>query len=166
MSMSAFEPTPENSRELRNALGRFGTGVTIVTALADGQPIGITVNSFASVSLDPALVLWSVAKASARYPYFESAQHYAIHVLDQNQTSLASLFARDAQCFDQCDWHAGTNGIPLIEGTVARFECEKLSSHDGGDHAIVVGRVVRAAHSNGEPLMFVGGEFGRFVSAA
>ena len=166
MSMSAFEPTPENSRELRNALGRFGTGVTIVTALADEQPIGITVNSFASVSLDPALVLWSVAKASARYPYFEAAQHYAIHVLDQNQASLASLFARDAQCFDQCDWHTGANGIPLIEGTVARFECEKLSSHDGGDHAIVVGRVVRAARSNGEPLMFVGGEFGRFVSAA
>ena len=81
MSMSVFEPTPENSRELRNALGRFGTGVTIVTALADGQPIGITVNSFASVSLDPDLVLWSVAKASARYPYFESAQHLSlIHI--------------------------------------------------------------------------------------
>lgn len=162
-----FTPTPETSREFRSALGQFGTGVTIVTAVdAEGTPIGITVNSFASVSLNPALVLWSPAKASKRFHSFESASNYAIHVLDQSQTELASRFARNAYCFDQCTWRWSEDGVPLLEKAAARFECERVSSHDGGDHAIVVGRVIRAANFGGDPLMFVGGEFGRFISAA
>lgn len=163
---SLFEPSPETAREFRNALGLFGTGVTIVTTSHDHAPLGITVNSFASVSLDPALVLWSPARASLRFTQFESAPRYAIHVLDHSQANLASQFAKDAYCFDHCTWHWSEEGVPLIENTVARFECERLSSHDGGDHAIVVGRVTRAATFGGEPLMFVGGKFGRFVEAA
>ncbi len=161
-----FTPCPGNSREYRNALGQFGTGVTIVTTATDKGPIGITVNSFASVSLDPALVLWSPARGSSYFNIFESASHYAIHVLDHAQADLAARFARDAQSFQYCDWHTGDNGNPLIENTVARFECERLHSHDGGDHAIVVGRVLKAANFGGEPLMFMGGEYGRFTGAA
>ena len=159
-------PTPDNSREFRNALGQFGTGVTIVTTGDNENPVGITVNSFASVSLNPALVLWSPAKSSYRFDQFESAQHYAIHVLDHSQAELASQFARNANSFDHCDWHWSDKGVPLIGNTVARFECERISSHDGGDHAIVVGKVLRAANFGGNPLMFVGGEFGQFVGVA
>ena len=161
-----FTPALDTAREFRNALGLFGTGVTIVTTANDNQPLGITVNSFASVSLDPALVLWSPAKASYRFEQFEAAQHYAIHVLDHSQAELASQFARNADSFDCCEWQWSEKGVPLIENTIARFECERLSSHDGGDHAIVVGRVLQAANFGGEPLMFVGGKFGRFVEAA
>lgn len=161
-----FVPTAENARELRNALGQFGTGVTIVTTSDDTTPLGITVNSFASVSLNPALVLWSPAKSSYRFAHFESAPHYAIHVLDHSQADLASQFARDAKSFDHCDWHWSEHGVPLIDDTVARFECERMSSHDGGDHAIVVGRVQRAVNFGGNPLMFVGGEFGKFIGVA
>lgn len=164
--MHAFEPTADTKRDLRNALGLFGTGVTIVTTAIEGKPIGITVNSFTSVSLDPALVLWAPAKASLRFATFESASHFAIHVLEHSQTDLASLFARSAEDFSTCDWHWNEHGVPVIEKAVARFECERLSSHDGGDHAIVVGRVLRAINFGGDPLMFVSGEFGRFQGAA
>lgn len=161
-----FVPDAGNSRQFRNALGCFGTGVTIVTTAYGGTPLGITVNSFASVSLDPALVLWSPAKQSYRFAQFESAQHYAIHVLDQSQADLSARFARDAQSFDQCAWRWSDNKVPLIENCVARFECQRMSSHDGGDHAIVVGKVLRAANFGGEPLMFFGGQYGRFVGVA
>lgn len=164
--MHVFEPNSDNKRDLRNALGLFGTGVTIVTTAVDGKPVGITVNSFTSVSLDPALVLWAPAKASQRFATFEAAPHYAIHVLEHSQTDLAYLFARDAEDFGTCNWQWNEHGVPVIDKAVARFECERLSSHDGGDHAIVVGRVLQATNFGGEPLMFVNGEFGRFQGAA
>lgn len=164
--MHSFEPTAETKRDLRNALGLFGTGVTIVTTAVEGKPVGITVNSFTSVSLDPALVLWAPAKASLRFATFEATPHYAIHVLEHSQTDLASLFARNAEDFSTCDWQWNEHGVPVFEKAVARFECERLSSHDGGDHAIVVGRVLRAINFGGDPLMFVSGEFGRFQGAA
>lgn len=160
-----FKPTAKNSREFRNALGCFATGVTLVTVADEGVPLGITVNSFASVSLDPALVLWSPAKSSARFTRFESAQHYAIHVLSRTQAELATEFAKNAQSFDHCNWHWSEHNVPLIDNCVARFECERVVSHDGGDHAIVVGQVLRAANFGGDPLVFVGGQFGRFVEA-
>jgi len=161
-----FVPGSQNQREFRNALGCFGTGVTIVTTADAQTPLGITVNSFASVSLDPALVLWSPARSSSRFVHFETAKHYAIHVLDHSQASLAAAFARDAMSFEQCEWRWSDHGVPLIENSVARFECEKISSHDGGDHAIVVGKVLKAANFGGEPFMFFGGQFGRFKGAA
>ena len=161
-----FVPSAENSRLFRNALGSFGTGVTIVTTADGNTPLGITVNSFASVSLDPALVLWSPAKNSSRFTQFESTKHYAIHVLDQSQAALSAEFAREAQSFDHCDWCWSDNSVPLIQNCVARFECERIISHDGGDHAIVVGLVKRAVYSGGEPLLFLGGTYGSFVGAA
>jgi len=146
----AFTPSAENSRDFRNALGRFGTGVTIVTTSDGDKPLGITVNSFSSVSLDPALVLWSVAKTSYRYDHFKSASHYAIHVLDHKQADLAMQFAKDAQSFSECDWLLSDAGVPLIEHCNARFECQRVSVHDGGDHSIVVGKVVHALDNGGD----------------
>lgn len=164
--VAEFVPTAENSRDFRNALGQFGTGVTIVTTADGDTPLGITVNSFSSVSLDPALVLWSPAKASSRFQQFESTKHYAIHVLDHSQGELAKQFARNAQSFNDCTWRWSDNRVPLLEKCIARFECERVMSHDGGDHSIVVGKVLRAINFGGDPLMFVGGQFGRFVGAA
>lgn len=158
-----FVPNAENSRLFRDALGKFGTGVTIITASGSQGPIGMTANSFASVSLDPALVLWSAARSSGRFEAFADAKHYAIHVLCDEQASTAMDFAKNANAFSSTSWHMGDNNVPLIEGALARFECEQHAVHDGGDHAIIVGRVQRATITEGEGLLFSSGKFGRFT---
>lgn len=164
--MTSFEPGPGSSRALRDALGRFATGVTVVTADTDKGPVGITANSFASVSLDPPLVLWSPAKASTRYAHFECADHYAIHVLGETQKPLADRFARAGHHFDGLDWAANDDGVPLLSGVIARFECRQVACHDAGDHLIIVGRIARVHSGEGKPLLFAGGCFGRFTRAA
>lgn len=118
-----FVPGGENSRSFRNALGAFTTGVTVVTATTPEGPIGMTVNSFASVSLDPPLVLWSPAKNSSRYPAFSGATHFAIHVLSADQDVLSARFTRNGRAFDDLDWEINDEGVPVIPGTLARFEC-------------------------------------------
>ncbi|MEL6645030.1 MAG: flavin reductase family protein [Pseudomonadota bacterium] len=164
--MTSFTPGPETSRAFRDALGRFATGVTVVTtATADG-PLGITANSFASVSLDPPLVLWSPAKASRRFPAFEAATHYAIHVLAEDQSGLCGRFSKDGYDFDGLAWHRGKENVPLIDGCLARFECERVAAHDGGDHLIIVGRVLQAEMRDGAPLLFASGRYGRFTDAS
>ena len=150
-------------RTLRDALGCFATGVTVVTGVdPHGKPIGMTVNSFASVSLDPPLVLWSPAKNSSRYPAFSGATHFAIHVLSADQDVLSARFTRNGRAFDDLDWEINDEGVPVIPGTLARFECRQAAAHDAGDHTIIVGEVLRAAHRDGDPLCFSGGAFGRF----
>ncbi|MFP4274637.1 MAG: flavin reductase family protein [Paracoccaceae bacterium] len=157
-----FVPGAETAREFRDALGRFGTGVTVVTCATPSGPLGITANSFASVSLDPPLVLWSPAKSSSRYPFYAAADHFAIHVMGQDQHGLCRGFARDGGAFDGVDWAESTHGVPLIEGCLARFECSKVAEHEGGDHTIIVGRVTRASSRDGMPLLFFGGQYGGF----
>lgn len=161
--METFEPGPETARAFRQCLGRFATGVTVVTAAAPGGPLGITANSFASVSLDPALVLWSPAKRSARFAPFCAADVYAIHVLAAEQEALARHFARRGDGFGTLDWQAGPEGVPLLEGVLARFVCRRQAVHEGGDHAIIVGRVLEAAQRDGAPLVFLGGQYGGFA---
>ena len=156
----AVDPT---GRTYRTALGKFSTGVTIVTTLGDQGPIGMTVNSFASVSLDPALVLWSVSHKSERCQAFIHAPRYAIHVLAEDQFDFAMAFARNADVFDDGMWHSGEGGVPLSNHMLARFECVKDEVHQGGDHSILVGRVERFHVNKGKPLVFSGGEFGGFV---
>src|SRR6056297_567811 len=112
----SFEPSHETARDYRNALGRFGTGVTVITCATSTGPLGITANSFASVSLDPPLVLWSPAKSSSRYPFFMAADHFAIHVLGAEQDALCNAFARSGDAFDEFDWQQGPQDVPLIEG--------------------------------------------------
>ena len=161
--MNAFRPSKETEREFRHALGRFATGVCVVTTAAEDGPVGITVNSFAAVSLDPPLVLWSVAETSQRYHTFAAATNYAIHVLGDNQSDLGHHFSKAGDDFGSVEWSEGPGGTPLLAGCLARFECEMDAQHTGGDHMIVVGRVTAAEYRDGEPLLFSSGRYGWFT---
>jgi flavin reductase (DIM6/NTAB) family NADH-FMN oxidoreductase RutF len=160
---SALDP-----RDFRNALGTFATGVTIITAMADdGKPYGLTCNSFASVSLNPPLVLWSLGMYSQGLPIFQNASHFTVNVLGASQQALASKFAKSGvDRFDGVDWKPGLGGAPLLAGSVATFQCRAANRYYGGDHVIFLGAVEAYAYSKQEPLLFVGGGFGRFVSSA
>jgi flavin reductase (DIM6/NTAB) family NADH-FMN oxidoreductase RutF len=147
-----FIPTPETARAFRDALGTFATGVTVITADGPEGPVGITANSFSSLSLDPPLVLWSPARSSRRFGVFAGAERFAIHVLAAGQTDIAQHFTRTG------DLPEGGLG-PVL----ARFDCARHAVHDGGDHAIVVGRVLRVWHAPGAPLVFHAGRFGGFA---
>jgi flavin reductase (DIM6/NTAB) family NADH-FMN oxidoreductase RutF len=149
-----------SQRELRDALGRFATGVTVVTTMTPRGPLGITANSFASVSLVPPLVLWSPARKSRRFPAFEAASHFAIHVLSADQRGLAEHFALPGEGFAEVDFTAGLGGAPLLEGCAARFECRHAAGHDAGDHLIVVGEVLRLEQADLPPLLYHRGAYG------
>ncbi|UJW77037.1 flavin reductase family protein [Rhizobium sp. SL42] len=160
---AVFLPEAENHRAYRNALGSFTTGVTVVTAMSPSGPIGMTVNSFASVSLDPPLVLWSPAKNSSKHDAFANASHFAIHVLGAGQDHLSAAFTRGGAAFDGLEVEINPQGVPVLPGTLARFECLQQALHDAGDHTIIIGRVTRVAHRQGDPLCFSQGRFGRFA---
>ncbi|GAA6207948.1 flavin reductase family protein [Cognatishimia sp. WU-CL00825] len=165
MPMSAttsFVPGPETAREFRDALGCFATGVTVVTAQTASGPIGMTANSFSSLSLTPPLVLWSPAKSSKRYPFFAAATHFAIHVMRQDQAHMAQTFAKSGDCFGQFDWVPNDNGVPVLDACLGVFECTQVASHDAGDHQILIGQVDRAAFRSGSPLVFSRGKYGNF----
>ncbi|SER56221.1 NADH-FMN oxidoreductase RutF, flavin reductase (DIM6/NTAB) family [Tranquillimonas rosea] len=160
----SFSPGPDTARAYRDALGRFATGVTVITCMTEDGPLGITANSFSSVSLEPPLVLWSPAKASKRFVPFTEADHFAIHVMGSDQAHVCGGFAKQGDAFEALDWYEGPRGTPLIEGCLARFDCARHAVHDGGDHAIVIGHVLDATLREGDPLLFVGGRFGRFTT--
>lgn len=162
MTERVFAPEGD-TRAFRDALGRFATGVTVVTINGPEGPMGFTANSFAAVSLDPALVLWSPAKASSRFPHYVAARHYAIHVLDHDQGGWLTRFHRGGQGFDGLDHEINGEGVPVLPGALARFDCEQHATHEGGDHLIVVGRVLRAACREGAPLVFSQGRYGSFL---
>ena len=162
--MQSVIPGPDTAREFRHALGRFATGVTVVTVPTANGPLGMTANSFSSVSLDPPLVLWSPAIQSRRFPYFAKARHYAIHVICAEQVDLCHRFASDGHDFDGADWQEGPEGVPLLNGCLARFLCRQSATHDGGDHKIIVGEVLRADWRDGAPVIFSQGSYGRFTS--
>lgn len=161
--MDRFTPAPEKGRALRHALGRFATGVTVVTVAGPEGPVGITANSFAAVSLDPALVLWSPAKSSRRFPVFAEAAHFAIHVLGADQRDIAARFTRHADDFRGLDLDAGPGGAPLIGDCLARFACRRFAAHEGGDHLVILGEVLEAACRDGAPLIFSQGFYGSFA---
>lgn len=154
-----FTPDSANTRILRDAFGRFASGVTIVTAASDDGPVGVTANSFSSLSLDPPLVLWSPSVGSRRFPYFERATYFAIHVLSAEQEDLCHGFAKSAFAFDALDWQENEKSVPLIRNCLARFECETQAIYPGGDHKIVVGRVLNAEMRDGDALAFYAGQF-------
>ncbi|WP_050929727.1 flavin reductase family protein [Aestuariivita boseongensis] len=162
MSETVFTPNADTTRQFRDALGCFGTGVTVVTAQSDQGPLGMTANSFSSVSLDPPLVLWAPAKSSRRYASFAKAQHFAIHVMGEDQDAMARHFARAGDGFDAFDWSRSEAGVPILAGCLARFECHLAALHDAGDHAIIVGHVDRAAFRPGKGLIFKQGQYGGF----
>ena len=161
--LKGFTPGPETQRAFRDALGRFATGITIVTCASPRGQLGITANSFASVSLDPPLVLWSPARASARFDAFVEAERFAIHVMGEEQIDAVMRFTRDGEHWDGLDVTEGPEGVPLLDQCLARFDCARHAVHDGGDHAIVVGRVLAACRGTGQPLLFADGTYGRFA---
>jgi flavin reductase (DIM6/NTAB) family NADH-FMN oxidoreductase RutF len=131
----------------------------VVTTLnGHGRGVGMTANSFSSLSLDPPLVLWSVARTAPSYSDFANADHFAINVLAADQQHLSRQFSTpQPDKFDGVRWRGGIAGVPVIDGTVATFECRTTDRHDGGDHLIVVGEVERYARRDGEPLVFHSG---------
>lgn len=148
-------------KAFRNALGQFATGVTIITTRDDNaQPVGLTANSFSSVSLDPPLVLWSLAKSANSVPVFNQAEHFAIHVLSNEQVDLSNKFAsRGEDKFAGVDLDEGIAELPLLTDYAARFQCKKAYEYDGGDHIIYVGEVLDFAQTEVAPLLFHGGRY-------
>lgn len=148
-------------QEFRQALGAFATGVTIVTARAeDGSLVGITANSFNSVSLDPPMVLWSLARSARSLPVFERAKYWNVHVLANDQEPLSSRFARAGEDkFSGLALDVGTSDAPLIQGCSARFQCRATFQYEGGDHVIFVGEVVDYDCTSTPPLLYVTGGY-------
>lgn len=155
-------------REFRSALGAFVTGVTIVTTRdAQGRPVGLTANSFNSVSLDPPLILWSLALASASLDAFRQAEYWAVHILASGQEALSARFARRGENkFAGLEVGEGPGGIPLLHGAAARFICRTAFEYEGGDHAIFVGRVEQFDRIALPPLVYHQGQYGHVLPGA
>ena len=156
--------TGHDSRTLRDALGCFATGVTVVTCLSDGgTPAGLTVNSFTSVSLDPPLLLVCLAKQAASAGPLIAASCFAVNVLQTGQQPASIRFAtRDEDRFGTTSWACGEGGAPILAESLGVFECERHAVHDGGDHHILVGQVVKASFDAGlDPLLYFRGRYRR-----
>lgn len=152
--------TEEETLELRQCLGKFATGVTVVTCQGSAGPCGITANSFSSVSLQPPLLLWNIAKVSNSLQAYLNASHFAINVLSARQQALSSHFAQsDHTRFDGVDYETNSNDVPLLRGAIACFECRTHQIHDCGDHHIIVGEIEAYRSDDGEPLLFYGGQY-------
>jgi flavin reductase (DIM6/NTAB) family NADH-FMN oxidoreductase RutF len=147
--------------KLRVALGRFATGVTVVTTCSpDGKCEGLTVNSFSSVSLDPPLILWSLRRDAPSLSSFMTAGRFAINVLESQQHVLSQHFSRPAlQKFDGIAHERGLGGCPILPDCVANFECRTETTIEGGDHIIFIGRIERLRHQDGHPLIFSAGKY-------
>jgi flavin reductase (DIM6/NTAB) family NADH-FMN oxidoreductase RutF len=161
----ASDSSPIDPRDFRNALGAYATGVTIVTAATpDGKPYGLTCNSFASVSLNPPLVLWSLLIYSQGMSIFQNASHFAVNVLGVSQQALATKFANSSvDRFSGVAWTPGLGGAPILADSVASFQCRAVNRYYGGDHVIFLGAVEAYAYNRQEPLLFARGGYGRFL---
>jgi len=157
MSETVFE-----TKDFRRALSQFPTGVTVITTVdKSGNPIGVTASSFNSVSIDPALVLWSIDKGANSLAAFESAEHFVVNVLGRDQVNTSNNFAsRGEDKFKDADYHAGVGGCPVLNDYAAQFECNTWATYEGGDHLILVGEVVQYRYRDGtEPLVFSRGSY-------
>jgi len=151
----------DDGRAFRRCLGQFATGVTVVTARNGEKLVGLAVNSFAAVSLSPALVLWSIRRESGSTPDFLQASHFAVSVLADDQVQVSQMFGSShPQRFELAPWRAGLGGAPLLDGAIAHFECRSATVHEGGDHLILIGEVERYARFEGAPLLFTQGRYG------
>ena len=143
----------------RDVLGHFATGVAVITA-HDGEPVGMAVNSFTSVSLDPPLVAFCAATSSATWPRIRAAGRFAVSVLDAAQAETCRRFAsKDGDRFGGCSWSPSRGGSPVLDDALAWIDCEIDAEHEAGDHVIVVGRVTELATREGEPLIFYRGGY-------
>jgi 4-hydroxyphenylacetate 3-hydroxylase, reductase component len=156
--------TTAHSKRFRNALGAFATGVTIVTTkAANGHLIGTTASSFNSVSLDPPLVLWSLANTAMSFKTYMSAEYFAVNVLKDDAEEMALRFAKSGtDKWRDVPHHTGITGSPILDNALAVFECRKRHAYDGGDHVIFVGEVLNFTERQaGKPLLYWGGDFYR-----
>ncbi|EBA08292.1 flavin reductase family protein [Sagittula stellata] len=152
---SGFDP-----RAFRAALGCFATGVTVITAQAEGQRVGVTANSFNSLSLTPPLILWSLLKTSSSYPVFEAASHFAVNILAHDQIELSNHFARRSDDkFAGIDVIEGQGGCLMLPETCATIQCARENILDGGDHWILIGRVTGFETSDSAPLLYHRGQY-------
>lgn len=159
---TGFDPA-KDSAAFRKALGEFTTGVTAITAPTADGPVAIVANSFASVSLDPPLVLWSPAKASSRFGDFAEAPRFGIHILAADQRPLCKAIVASKFALRDTDTAAADCGVPLVAGAVASFICTQVACHDAGDHVVIIGEVTEALHQGGTPLVFHAGRYGGFA---
>jgi flavin reductase (DIM6/NTAB) family NADH-FMN oxidoreductase RutF len=157
----SFDQNVIDQRHLRHALGRFATGVTVITTrTAEGRLEGLTANSFSAVSLDPPLVLWSLRRNASSLSSFANSGYFAVNVLAANQCDLSRHFATPSQDrFAGISHTVGLGGCPLLHETLASFECSTEHTVTGGDHIIFIGRVLRATYRDGEPLIFSAGKY-------
>lgn len=166
--MAPASPYPiADSRALRAAFGRFATGVAIVTCLDEaGARAGVTINSFASVSIDPPLVLFSLARSLRSFEAFANARAFAITILREHEFDLALRFARaGVDKWATAELVVGENGVPCPSQGAARFECAPYARHDAGDHDIFIVRIERFTANDAPPLLFHGGAFRNFNEA-
>jgi flavin reductase (DIM6/NTAB) family NADH-FMN oxidoreductase RutF len=161
MQNSLLNEETVDPRKLRNALGRFATGVTVITTQTpSGKLEGLTANSFSALSLDPPLVLWCIRQSAPSLPGFLAAGGFAVNVLAADQRKLAATFATASiDKFADVPFAIGLRGYPVLPGSIAVFECQTENTVEGGDHLIFIGRVVATSHRDGEPLVFSGGEY-------
>ncbi len=149
----------------RAVLGHFATGVTIVTAMDDGEPVGMAANSFTSVSLDPPLVLFCAAKTSTTWPRIRKARQFTVNILDEHQEELCRLFSQKGiDRFAAAGWRPSAAGSPVLHDVHAYVDCDMWAEYEGGDHVIVVGRVLElGVTADAGPLVFYRGTYGRLV---
>jgi 3-hydroxy-9,10-secoandrosta-1,3,5(10)-triene-9,17-dione monooxygenase reductase component len=154
---------PIEASHYRTTLGHFATGVTIITAMLDGKPVGMAANSFSSVSLDPPLVVFCAAHSSSTWPHIQQAGAWCVNVLSEDQEDLCRLFAtKDVDRFAQVGWRKAPSGSPILEGVLAHIDCRTDAEYEAGDHVLVVGRVLELeVHHEGGPLTFFRGGYGR-----
>ena len=160
MSTSTPQSADATLKQLREALGSFATGVTVITTVtSEGQRIGLTANSFTSVSLEPPLVLWSLKKNSANLDVFRQAKHFAVNVLSSRQKELCFRFASrvEGDRFDGVALDPSRFDLPLLADSLAQFECSSYDAYDAGDHVMFLGRVENFCKGQGDALIFSGG---------
>ena len=159
----AGDRSAESARRFRDVLGRFCTGVTVVTSISDGQPVGMTCQSFTSVSLDPPLVLFCPAKTSRAWPLMQRAGSFCVNLLSHDQLELSNGFAsKGADKFHGVPWRASATGAPLLEGVLGWVDCTVYAVHEAGDHYVVIGRVMDLGVEEApHPLLFYKGQYAR-----
>ena len=153
-----------DAARFRQVMGHFCTGVVIIAGAVDGEPVGLTVQSFTSLSLDPPLVSFAVGRSSSTWPKLREAGSFSVNILAEDQEALCRIFATSgADKFSGVGWRAGATGAPILEDVLGWVECHIEAEHDAGDHALVLGRVVDLGiGQEGKPLLFYRGGFGRF----
>jgi len=153
---------PTNESLFKEVMGNYPTGVTVVTTIdEEGTPLGLTVNSFASVSIDPLLILWSIDKRVSSHDVFRNTDKFAVHVLASDQSDVCSLFAsRGVDRFANCEWQLSDQNLPILANAAGVLQCKTFKTVDAGDHTILIGEVIEIQSEKKEPLLYHKRTFG------